>query len=92
MKYKIFFRTLCDKDIDPSDNCSTNLRLDQDIVKLFKTYLRLKNVWKNVWSEVREVEERSLDLGSNEKKENLSGILSKICPLTSNQSWTVPDN
>ncbi len=35
-------RTLSGKSVDPSSDCSTNLRLDQDIVKLFKADFRLK--------------------------------------------------
>ncbi len=85
-----FLRTLCGKGDDPSSDCNANLRLDQDIVKLFKTDLRLENVCKNVWSEVGEVGDKSLDLGLN-KKEHLSGILSWICPLALNKSWRTPN-
>ncbi len=56
---KIFvLRTLCGKGVDQRGDCSTNLRLDQDTVKLFKTDLRLENVWNNVCSEVGELKEK----------------------------------
>ncbi len=48
-------RTLCGKCVDPSSDCSTKLRLDQDIVNLFKTDLNFEYIWKKVWSEGREV-------------------------------------
>ncbi len=52
-------RTLCGKGVDLSGYCSTNLRLDQDIVKLFETHLRLEKFLKNILSEVGEVGEKS---------------------------------
>ncbi len=39
-------RTLHANGADPRDECSMNLRLDQDIVKLFEAGFRLENVWK----------------------------------------------
>ncbi len=50
-----FLRTLCGQGVDPCSDCSTNLRLDQKIIKLFETDLRLENIWKNIWSGVGEV-------------------------------------
>ncbi len=66
-KYFVF-RTLCGKGVDPRNDYSTNLRLDQDTVKIFNTDLRLENVWNNVWSEVGELKEKSLNLGLNSKQ------------------------
>ncbi len=84
-------RTLSEKDIDPSSNCCTNLRLDQDIVKFFKIYLRLKNVWKNVQSELEKWKKKVLTLAQM-KKGRFVCNLSQICPIASNKSWSVPDN
>ncbi len=77
-------RTLYGKGADPRGECSTNLRLEQHMVKLFKKDLRLENVWKNDWGEVGQVG-KSLDLGLT-KKEDLSGNISQTCPLASNKS------
>ncbi len=90
-KYFVF-RTLCGKGVDPRNDYSTNLRLDQDTVKIFKADQRLENVQKNVWSEVGEVKEKSLDLGSNNFLKDLSQILSQICPVVLKESWTAPND
>ncbi len=39
------------------------------MVKYFGTELRLENVWKNVQNEVGEVWEKSLNLGSSQKRD-----------------------
>ncbi len=76
MKYVL--RTLYKRDVDHGDNCSTNLRLDQDIVKIFETYLRLKNFWKNMLSKIGAIGEKVLALAQAKKGRFIMNFFSNL--------------